>query len=44
VDVLLEMSGHPAAIRQGFRLLRMGGRASLLGIPARLWNWTLPTR
>lgn len=36
VDVLLEMSGHPAAIRQGFGLLRMGGRASLLGIPARV--------
>ena len=35
VDVLLEMSGHPAAIAQGFRLLRMGGRASLLGIPSR---------
>jgi threonine 3-dehydrogenase len=35
VDVLLEMSGHAAAIAQGFRLLRMGGRASLLGIPAR---------
>jgi threonine 3-dehydrogenase len=35
VDVLLEMSGHPSAIRQGFQLLRMGGRASLLGIPAR---------
>jgi threonine 3-dehydrogenase len=35
VDVLLEMSGHPSAIVQGFRLLRMGGRASLLGIPAR---------
>lgn len=35
VDVLLEMSGHPAAIRQGFHLLRMGGRASLLGIPSR---------
>lgn len=35
VDVLLEMSGHPAAIKQGFRILRMGGRASLLGIPAR---------
>jgi threonine 3-dehydrogenase len=35
VDVLLEMSGHPSAIRQGFRVLRMGGRASLLGIPAR---------
>jgi threonine 3-dehydrogenase len=35
VDVLLEMSGHPAAIQQGFKLLRMGGRASLLGIPSR---------
>jgi threonine 3-dehydrogenase len=34
-DVLLEMSGHPAAIAHGFRLLRMGGRASLLGIPAK---------
>ena len=35
VDVLLEMSGHPAAIRTGFRLLRTGGRASLLGIPSK---------
>ena len=35
VDVLLEMSGHPSAIQQGFRVLRMGGRASLLGIPSR---------
>jgi threonine 3-dehydrogenase len=35
VDVLLEMSGHPAAISQGFALLRTGGRASLLGIPSR---------
>lgn len=35
VDVLLEMSGHPSAIQQGFRLLRMGGRASLLGIPSK---------
>jgi len=33
VDVLLEMSGHPAAIQQGFKTLRAGGRASLLGIP-----------
>lgn len=33
VDVLLEMSGNPAAIEQGFRALRAGGRASLLGIP-----------
>jgi threonine 3-dehydrogenase len=35
VDVLLEMSGHPAAIRQGFAILRNGGRASLLGLPSR---------
>src|SRR6266849_773040 len=33
VDVLLEMSGHPVAIQQGFKSLRAGGRASLLGIP-----------
>ena len=33
VDVLLEMSGNPMAIRQGFQALRAGGRASLLGIP-----------
>src|SRR6202158_4025925 len=33
VDVLLEMSGHPLAIQQGFKALRAGGRASLLGIP-----------
>lgn len=32
-DVLLEMSGHPDAIRQGLAMLRQGGRASLLGIP-----------
>ena len=34
VDVLLEMSGNPFAIQQGFRMLRTGGRASLLGIPS----------
>jgi len=34
-DVLLEMSGHPAAIQQGFQMLRAGGRASLLGIPSK---------
>lgn len=33
VDVLLEMSGNPKAIQQGFKALRAGGRASLLGIP-----------
>ncbi len=35
VDVLLEMSGNPDAIHQGFKMLRPGGRASLLGIPNR---------
>lgn len=35
VDVVLEMSGHPDAIRLGFKVLRLGGRASLLGIPSR---------
>jgi threonine 3-dehydrogenase len=33
-DVVLEMSGHPEGVRQGFRLLRRGGRISLLGIPS----------
>jgi len=33
VDALLEMSGNPSAIQQGFEALRAGGRASLLGIP-----------
>src|ERR1700745_1598626 len=33
VDVLLQMSGNPTAIQQGFKALRAGGRASLLGIP-----------
>jgi threonine 3-dehydrogenase len=32
--VLLEMSGHPKAIRQGFSALRNGGTAALLGLPA----------
>lgn len=34
-DVLLEMSGHPMAIDDGFKALRMGGTAALLGIPSR---------
>jgi threonine 3-dehydrogenase len=34
-DVVLEMSGHPKAIEQGFRSIRKGGRYSLLGIPAK---------
>jgi len=35
VDVLLEMSGHPDAIKLGFSVLRSGRRASLLGIPSK---------
>ncbi len=35
VDVVLEMSGNHGAIRQGFQMLRRGGRMSLLGIPSK---------
>lgn len=46
VDVMLEMSGHPTAIAQGFNMLRRGGRASLLGLTdkpmlADLNNWII---
>lgn len=34
-DVLLEMSGHAGAIDDGFKALRPGGVAALLGIPSR---------
>ncbi len=34
-DVLLEMSGNPTAIREGFQALAGGGVAALLGIPGR---------
>lgn len=33
VDVVLEMSGNPIAIKQAFESLRPGGRFSILGIP-----------
>ena len=32
VDVALEMSGSPMAVRQAFEMLTLGGRVSLLGI------------
>jgi len=32
---LLEMSGSPAALREGFELLKPGGEAALLGLPGR---------
>lgn len=34
VDVVLEMSGAPAAITSAFRTVRNGGRVTLFGIPA----------
>ncbi|UCC13060.1 MAG: L-threonine 3-dehydrogenase [candidate division WOR-3 bacterium] len=33
VDVVIEMSGNPSAIRQGLDAIRPGGRFSILGIP-----------
>ena len=33
-DVVLEMSGHPDGVRKAFKMLRRGGRLSLLGIPS----------
>lgn len=35
VDVVLEMSGHPQAIRDAIRSCRMGARVSMLGLPSR---------
>ncbi len=35
VDVVLEMSGNPKAIDQGFKCIRKGGRYSILGIPSK---------
>ncbi len=41
-EVLLEMSGSPAAIRGGLRALRNGGTAALLGLPSRLVEFDIP--
>ena len=38
-DVLLEMSGADVAFDQGFRALRNGGTAALLGLPAKTVNF-----
>src|SRR5205823_7304111 len=34
-EVLLEMSGHAGAIKQGFTALRNGGTAAMLGLPSK---------
>jgi threonine 3-dehydrogenase len=39
VDVLLEMSGAPSAIDQGFTLLKPGGEAALLGVASGPFNF-----
>jgi threonine 3-dehydrogenase len=41
-DVVLEMSGHPEAIRNGFAALRNGGTVALLGLPSRPVELNLP--
>jgi threonine 3-dehydrogenase len=35
VDVVLEMAGHPDAIRTAFSMVRSGGRISLLGLTSK---------
>jgi len=35
VDVVLEMAGHPTAIRTAFNIVRRGGRISLLGLTSK---------
>ncbi len=35
VDVVLEMSGVPAAVHQAFALVRVGGHVQMLGIPSK---------
>ena len=34
VDVIIEASGHPGAIVQGFKYLRKGGEVMLIGLPS----------
>ncbi|WP_230129593.1 L-threonine 3-dehydrogenase [Bacillus sp. CECT 9360] len=35
VDVVCEMSGHPQAINQGFKMVTNGGRVSILSLPVK---------
>lgn len=35
VDVICEMSGHPIAMNQGFKMVTNGGRVSILSLPVR---------
>jgi threonine 3-dehydrogenase len=42
-DVVMEMSGVPAAIHQAFALVRVGGRVQMLGIPSKKVDFDLAT-
>jgi threonine 3-dehydrogenase len=42
-DVVLEMSGVPAAIQQALKLVRVGGRVQMLGIPSKPIELNLAT-
>lgn len=35
VDIVCEMSGHPSAIKQGFKMVTNGGRVSILSLPTK---------
>ncbi|MFA9558008.1 L-threonine 3-dehydrogenase [Evansella sp. AB-rgal1] len=35
VDVVCEMSGHPVAMNQGFKMVKNGGRVSILSLPVK---------
>jgi threonine 3-dehydrogenase len=43
VDVVLEMSGVPAAIHQAFKLVRPAGRVQMLGVPAKPMEFDFAT-
>jgi threonine 3-dehydrogenase len=43
VDVVLEMSGVPAAIHQALKEIRLGGRVQMLGIPSKPMEINLAT-
>jgi threonine 3-dehydrogenase len=43
VDVVLEMSGVPAAIHQAFALVRPAGRVQMLGVPATAMSFDFAT-
>jgi threonine 3-dehydrogenase len=41
-DVVLEMAGHPSAIRTAFDIVRRGGRVSLLGLTSKPISLNFP--